>query len=178
MKKSVMENQLPNQKDTTVSRSNPSSKKKNRQRKLIQTYLKLYKKGHSRLARLFYLTNRVIYSCDIFPSVQIGEQFHLMHFGLGVVIHPYTIIGNNVWIYQQVTVGVKHHADYFCLKIEDNVFIGAGAKILGEGEMTIGENAVIGANSVVLKSVPANAVVVGNPARIVKLNGVKVDIKL
>lgn len=151
---------------------------RNLQKRFIGRYTKLHQKGHYRIAILMWKLNRIIFACDIFPSVQIGERFHLMHFGLGVVIHPYTVIGNDVWLYQNVTIGVKHHADYFKLTIGDNVFIGAGAKILGVGEMKIGENAVIGANSVVLNSVPANAVVVGNPARIVKLNGEKVDIKL
>lgn len=146
--------------------------------RFIRRYIKLHHKGHKRLAVILWKLNRIIFACDIFPSVQLGERFHLMHFGLGVVIHPYTVIGNDVWLYQNVTIGVKHHADYFKLTIEDNVFIGAGAKILGVGEMTIGENSVIGANAVVLNNVPANAVVAGNPARIIKLNGEKVDIKL
>ena len=152
--------------------------KNNRHIKLVRRYCALYQKRHRRLAKWLWIFNRILFACDIFPSVQIGERFHLMHFGLGVVIHPYTVIGNDVWIYQNVTIGVKHHADYFKLIIGDKVFIGAGAKILGMGEMTIGENSVIGANAVVLNSVPANAVVAGNPARIVKLNGNKVNIKL
>lgn len=149
-----------------------------RQMKFIHRYCKLYENNHKKIAKWMWIINRLIFACDIFPSVKIGERFHLMHFGLGVVIHPYTVIGNDVWLYQNVTIGVKHHADYFKLIVGDKVFIGAGAKILGTGEMTIGENSVIGANAVVLNSVPANAIVVGNPARIIKLNGEKVDIKL
>lgn len=165
--------------DTNIGQSLNSSKQKQyRQISFIRKYQNLYVKKHKRLAMLMWKLNRILFSCDLYPSVKFGERFHLMHFGLGVVIHPYTIIGNDVWIYQNVTVGVKHHADYFQLTIGDNVFIGAGAKILGEGAMTIGRNAVIGANSVVLNNVPENAVVVGNPARIVKLNGEKVNIKL
>lgn len=155
-----------------------SSYKKNRHINFVRRYCSLYQKKHRRLAKWLWMLNRLLFACDIFPSVQIGDRFHLMHFGLGVVIHPYTVIGNDVWMYQNVTIGVKHHADYFKLTIGNKVFIGAGAKILGVGEMSIGENSVIGANAVVLNSVPANAVVVGNPARIVKLNGEKVNIKL
>ena len=146
--------------------------------RLIRYYCHLYVKNHKRSAKFLWILNRVLFACDVYPSVQIGQRFHLMHFGLGVVIHPYTVVGNDVWIYQDVTIGVKHHGDYFKLTIGDNVFIGAGAKILGEGEMSIGNNSVIGANSVVLNNIPANAVVVGNPARIIKLNGEKVSIKL
>lgn len=157
-----------------------SPRRNNRHIKFVRHYCAMYQnqKKHRKLAKLLWILNRILFACDIFPSVQIGERFHLMHFGLGVVIHPYTVIGNDVWLYQNVTIGVKHHADYYKLTICDNVFIGAGAKLLGVGEMTIGENSVIGANAVVLNSVPANAVVVGNPARIVKLNGEKVNIKL
>lgn len=161
-----------------MEKNTPPRQNKNLQMRFIRRYIKLHHKGHKRLAVILWKLNRIIFACDIFPSVQLGERFHLMHFGLGVVIHPYTVIGNDVWLYQNVTIGVKHHADYFKLTIEDNVFIGAGAKILGVGEMTIGENSVIGANAVVLNNVPANAVVAGNPARIIKLNGEKVDIKL
>lgn len=156
----------------------PPPQKNNRHVKFVRRYCALYQKKHRRIAKWLWIFNRILFACDIFPSVQIGERFHLMHFGLGVVIHPYTVIGNDVWLYQNVTIGVKHHADYFKLTIGNKVFIGAGAKILGVGEMNIGENAVIGANAVVMNDVPANAVVVGNPAKIVKLNGEKVNIKL
>ncbi|MBP5424168.1 MAG: serine acetyltransferase [Paludibacteraceae bacterium] len=149
-----------------------------RQVKFIRKYTTLFIKKRYKRARIGYLINRLLYSCDIYPSVKIGKHFHLMHFGLGVVIHPYTVIGDDVWIYQNVTVGVKHHADYFKFQIGNNVLIGAGAVILGKGEMSIGDNSIIAANSVVLNSVPANAVVAGNPAKIVKLDGNKVDINL
>ena len=94
--------------------------------------------------------------------------------GEGVVIGETAEIGNNVVIYQGVTLGGtgkdkgKRHPT-----IEDNVMISAGAKVLGP--FTVGKNAKIGAGSIVLDEVPANATVVGVPGRVVKLNGVRVD---
>lgn len=107
---------------------------------------------------------------EIHPGAQIGKGFFIDH-GAGVVIGETTIIGNNVTLYQGVTLGGtgnektrKRHPT-----LEDNVFVGSGAKILGP--ITIGKNARIGANSAVLKNVPANATVTGMRARIVKIDG-------
>ena len=94
--------------------------------------------------------------------------------GEGVVIGETAEVGNNVVLYQGVTLGGtgkdrgKRHPT-----IEDGVMISAGAKVLGP--FTVGKNAKIGAGSIVLKPVPANATVVGVPGRVVKLNGVRVD---
>ena len=112
-----------------------------------------------------YLT-RIITGIEIHPKAQIGNRFFIDH-GEGVVIGETTIIGDDVLIYQQVTLGGrgfekgKRHPT-----IGNNVTIGAGAKILGN--VTVGDNAVIGASTVVLKDIPANATAVGVPARIVK----------
>ena len=103
---------------------------------------------------------------EIHPEAVIGDNVFIDH-GNGVVIGQTAIVGNNVTIYQGVTLGAtgketgKRHPT-----IEDNVFIGSGAKILGN--ITIGKNAKIGANAVVLKDVPANTTVVGVPAKIIK----------
>ncbi len=90
--------------------------------------------------------------------------------GFGCVIGPEKM-GENCWIGPGVTFGYKG-AGSGLPSIGNNVFIGAGAKILGS--LTVGDNAVIGANAVVVKDVPANCTVVGVPARIIKQNGVKV----
>lgn len=139
-------------------------KKEDNYVKYIQFYIACHKKGFKRLARLFYWLNRLIFSCDIPPTVSIGRYLHLPHFGLGVVIHPATIIGDNVTIYHQVTLGAR--SNEWDVVIENNVILGAGAKILGN--IRIGNNVKVGANSVVLMSVPDNKTVVGIPATIIK----------
>jgi serine O-acetyltransferase len=89
----------------------------------------------------------------------------LGHNGIGIVIHPKVKIGKNVLICQQVTIGGTGY-ELSVPVIGDDVYIGAGAKILGPIE--IGSNCVIGANAVVVKSVPSGCVVAGVPARILK----------
>ncbi len=125
------------------------------------------------LARMISHFSRFITGIEIHPGAKIGEGFFIDH-GLGVVIGETAEIGNNVTIYQGVTLGGtgkekgKRHPT-----IRDNVVISAGAKILGSFE--VGENSKIGAGSVVLKPVPPNCTVVGVPGRIVRRNGQRVD---
>lgn len=113
---------------------------------------------------------------EIHPNAQIGEGLFIDH-GMGVVIGETSVIGNNVLLYQGVTLGGtglqkgKRHPN-----IGNNVVIGAGAKILGN--ITIGDNSYIGANAVVIKDVPADSTVVGVPGRITKQDGKKIDISL
>lgn len=102
------------------------------------------------------------YSIWISPKCVIGEGFHMMHLD-GITIGSGTIIGKNCTIYHQVTIG--NEKNKFPI-IGDNVTIYAGAKVIGG--IKIGNNAVIGANAVVIKDVPDNAVAVGVPARIIK----------
>lgn len=112
-----------------------------------------------------YLT-RIITGIEIHPKARIGNRFFIDH-GEGVVIGETTIIGDDVLIYQQVTLGGtgsehgKRHPT-----IGNNVIIGAGAKVLGN--ITIGDNVRIGAGSVVIDNVPDNCTVVGIPGRIVQ----------
>ena len=94
--------------------------------------------------------------------LSFGENFHIIH-PICIVIHPNASIGNNVGIMHEVTIGTRGSAD--APRIGNNVFIGAGAKIIGN--ITIGDDVDIGANAVVLKDVPANSIVVGNPGRII-----------
>ena len=113
---------------------------------------------------------------EIHPGAEIGEGFFIDH-GMGVVIGETTIIGNNVLLYQGVTLGGtgkergKRHPT-----IGNNVVVGAGAKVLGN--ITIGDNSYIGSNAVVIKDVPANSTVVGVPGRITKQEGKKIDLSL
>lgn len=112
-----------------------------------------------------YLT-RIITGIEIHPKAQIGNRFFIDH-GEGVVIGETTIIGDDVLIYQQVTLGGtgnehgKRHPT-----IGNNVIIGAGAKILGN--ITIGDNTRVGAGSVVVENVPEHCTVVGVPGRVVQ----------
>ena len=106
---------------------------------------------------------------EIHPSAKIGERFFIDH-GMGVVIGETAEVGDNVTLFQGVTLGGtgkergKRHPT-----LGSHVVVGAGAKILGG--ITIGDNVKIGANSVVLKSVPPNSTVIGVPARIIKSQG-------
>jgi serine O-acetyltransferase len=109
---------------------------------------------------------------EIHPGAKIGRRFFIDH-GMGVVIGETCEIGNNVTIFQGVTLGGtgkekgKRHPTLL-----DNVLVATGAKVLGS--ITIGENSKVGAGSVVLKDVPANSTVVGIPGTIVVQDGVKV----
>ena len=110
---------------------------------------------------------------EIHPAARLGRRVFIDH-GMGVVIGETAEIGDDVLIYHGVTLGGtgkdrgKRHPT-----IGNNVFIGSGAKILGP--ITVGDNARIGANSAVLKNVPAGATVTGMRARIVKINGKRVE---
>lgn len=132
----------------------------------------LYKRGLILLPRLISQFNRFLTGIEIHPGATIGEGFFIDH-GMGVVIGETTEIGNNVTIYQGVTLGGtgkdqgKRHPT-----IGNNVVIGTGAKILGP--IKIGDYAKIGAGSVVLKDVPPHSTVVGVPGRVVAHKGERV----
>lgn len=128
----------------------------------------LYEKGHYFLAR--WVSQRGVRKTgiEIHPGAKIGKGFFIDH-GNGVIIGETAIIGDNVTLYQGVTLGGtgkeqgKRHPT-----VGNNVMISAGAKILGS--FTIGDNSKIGAGSVVLEEVPPNSTVVGVPGRVVKRN--------
>ncbi|MBR6766924.1 MAG: serine O-acetyltransferase, partial [Clostridia bacterium] len=136
----------------------------------------LWKHNMKLIARLVSQRTRKKTGIEIHPGATIGEGFFIDH-GMGVVIGETAEIGNNVTIYQDVTLGGtgkdvgKRHPT-----IGDNVVIGAGAKVLGP--FTVGAGAKIGASAVVLKEVPPFSTVVGNPGRIVRQNNQKVIIDL
>lgn len=105
----------------------------------------------------------VITHSDIVPGADLGEGLKLPHPN-GVIIHQNAVIGRNTMIMQQVTIGIM--AEGGPPKIGSDVYIGAGAKVLGK--VLIGDGARIGANAVVLCDVPANTTAVGVPAKIVR----------
>lgn len=109
---------------------------------------------------------RIIYSCDLALGCEFGQGVVLKHNGLGVVVHPKVKVGENTLIYQNVTLGGRSGRG--APIVGKNVFIGAGACILGG--IKIGDNAQIGANAVVLKDVEAGTTVVGIPAKVIKKN--------
>lgn len=129
---------------------------------------KLYRKKHYFWARLVSQRGARKTGIEIHPGAQIGKGFFIDH-GNGVIIGETTIVGDNVTLYQGVTLGGtgkeqgKRHPT-----IGNNVMISAGAKVLGS--FTIGDNSKIGAGSVVLEEVPPNSTVVGVPGRVVKRN--------
>lgn len=133
---------------------------------------KHYLKGHYFMAR--YISQRAARKTgiEIHPGATIGKGFFIDH-GSSVIIGETAIVGDNVTMYQGVTLGGtgkesgKRHPT-----IGDNVMISAGAKIIGS--FTVGENSKIGAGSVVLEEVPPNCTVVGVPGRIVKRDNVKI----
>lgn len=133
---------------------------------------KLYLNKHYFLAR--WVSQRGVRKTgiEIHPGATIGKGLFIDH-GSGVIIGETAIVGDNVTLYQGVTLGGtgketgKRHPT-----IEDNVMISAGAKIIGS--FTIGENSKIGAGSVVLKEVPPNSTVVGVPGHVVKRNNISI----
>lgn len=132
---------------------------------------KLYLKKHYFLARWISQRAARKTGIEIHPGATIGKGLFIDH-GSGVIIGETAIVGNNVTLYQGVTLGGtgketgKRHPT-----LEDNVMVSAGAKIIGS--FTVGENSKIGAGSVVLKTVPPNCTVVGVPGRIVKRDNKK-----
>jgi serine O-acetyltransferase len=113
------------------------------------------------LPRVLYYINRILFSVVLPPSVVIGQDFHLAYSGLATVIHARCRIGNRVCISQCVTIGGRSGL-FEVPVIEDDVEIGAGAKILGP--IVVGRGAKIGANAVVIQDVPPGATFVGIPA--------------
>ena len=132
---------------------------------------KLYKMNVPLLPRIISNISRVITGVEIHPGAQIGRQFFIDH-GMGVVIGETTIIGDNVLVYQGVTLGGtgkdtgKRHPT-----LKNDIVVGSGAKILGN--ITIGNNVRIGAGSVVIENVPDDSTVVGIPGRVVLHKGQK-----
>jgi serine O-acetyltransferase len=133
-----------------------------------------YRRGIPVIPRWISQFNRFLTGIEIHPGADIGEGFFVDH-GAGVVIGETTEIGDNVTLYQGVTLGGtgketgKRHPT-----VHDNVIVGAGAKILGAVE--IGRDAKIGSGSVVVQNVPPSSTVVGNPGRPVLLDGQRVGI--
>jgi serine O-acetyltransferase len=134
----------------------------------------LWRRQFRLLARFLSQVSRFITGIEIHPGASIGRRFFIDH-GMGVVIGETAIVGDDVTLYQGVTLGGtgkekgKRHPT-LC----NRVFVGAGAQILGN--LTIGENSRIGAGSVILRDVPENSTVVGIPGKVILRDGKRVII--
>ncbi len=142
--------------------------------------IRMHRKAHFCYNKKMYFLARLISQraakktgIEIHPAAKIGKRFFIDH-GTGVVIGETTVIGDDVTIYQGVTLGgTGHHTGKRHPTIGNNVLIGAGAKVLGP--FKIGDNTNIAAGAVVLDEIPPNSTAVGVPARVVKQNGKRVD---
>jgi serine O-acetyltransferase len=129
----------------------------------------LWETGVPLAPRALATFSRAVTGIEIHPAADIGDGFFVDH-GMGVVVGETAEIGDNVTLYQGVTLGGtgfatgKRHPT-----VQDNVTIGSGAKLLGP--ITVGHGAKIGANSVVIHDVPPNSTVVGNPGHPVRVEG-------
>ncbi|MGA9508469.1 MAG: serine O-acetyltransferase [Candidatus Sulfotelmatobacter sp.] len=134
----------------------------------------LWRHGMRLLARFVSQFARLLTGVEIHPGAEIGRRLFIDH-GMGTVIGETAIVGDDVTLYQGVTLGGtgkekgKRHPT-----LGNNISIGSGAKLLGN--ITIGDNCRVGANSVVLRSVPANSTIVGVPGHIVLRDGKRVII--
>ena len=132
----------------------------------------MYKKSHrgNKFWNVIYnLYTQYVLGCDIPSSTVIGEGFEIYHSAHASVVSPGTIIGKNVSLRQNTTIGAKgFHGAEKSPVIEDDVTIGPNVCIIGD--ITIGKGSTIGAGAVVVKDVPPYSVVVGNPAIIINRN--------
>ena len=125
------------------------------------------------LPRLISHISRFLTGVEIHPGAKIGEGFFIDH-GMGVVIGETSEIGDNVTLYQGVTLGgTSHQRAKRHPTLGSNVVVGVGAQLIGN--ITIGDNAKVGVGSVVINSVPANTTVVGVPGRVVEIRNPDTD---
>jgi serine acetyltransferase len=115
-----------------------------------------------RMINLVYV--QLLIGAELPPTVQCGPGLCLRHAGRGVILHPDTKMGADVWLYHRVTIGQRGPGR--CPSLGDRVYVGTGATIIGP--ITIGDDAKIGAGAVVTKDVPARCVARGVPAIVVR----------
>jgi serine O-acetyltransferase len=133
----------------------------------------LYRRGVHLPARLISQASRFVTGVEIHPGARIGPGLFIDH-GMGVVIGETTEIGEDVTIYQGVTLGgTGKHSGKRHPTVRAGVIVGTGARVLGPVE--IGEGAKVGAGAIVIRDVPPNSTVVGNPGRPVVVDGQRVD---
>jgi serine O-acetyltransferase len=129
------------------------------------------RKPFSLTYKILYKIVQVLTSIEFPCEVEIGKNFRIDHFS-DIIVSGYAKFGDNCIIRNGVTVGLRHTAQPVAPRIGNNVDMGVGAKILGD--ISVGDNVVIGANAVVITDVPPNSVAVGVPAKIIpKKNGIQ-----
>jgi serine O-acetyltransferase len=134
---------------------------------------RLYRAGLYTTSRLLSHFARWVTGIEIHPGAQIGRRFFIDH-GMGVVIGETTVIGDDVLLYQGVTLGgTGHEKEKRHPTLGNHVVVGSGAKVLGNIEL--GEWVKVGAGSVVVRPAPAHSTVVGIPGRVVAVKGVAVS---
>lgn len=127
-----------------------------------------HKKKIPVLPKLVYYLNFFLFNSSVPSETQIGKGSKFAYGGIGLVIHNRSVIGRNCTIGQGITIGGRSK-EYQVPIIGDNVYLGAGCRILGP--IKIGDNVIIAPNSVVIKDVPSNSMVAGIPA-VVKKSGI------
>jgi serine O-acetyltransferase len=127
------------------------------------------------LPKLLALFNRVVFAAQVPAETRLGKGVKLNYSGSAPSLHPRAVIGDRVEIGPGVVVGGRSEI-WEVPVIEDDVQIGVGAKVLGP--VRVGRGAIIGANAVVLHDVPERAVVVGIPARVVRIGDEKLEVPL
>lgn len=132
--------------------------------KLFRLYAWLHSLRIPVLPQVLYAVNRIVFAVVLPPTVRVGRSVTFAYQGLATVIHARATIGSNVYIGSNVIIGGR--SGHIAVPvIEDGVFVGAGARILGP--VTIGQGATIGAGALVLHDVAAGTTVVGSPARVI-----------
>lgn len=134
---------------------------------LVKLQQYLVRKKVKMLPKILQYYIYIVYNCDISPTAKIGKNLSIAH-PSGIVIGAGAVIGNNVKLFQQVTLGSHGKTNKAYPVIEDDVVIYAGAKVIGG--ILIGRGSVIGANAVVIKNIPSMSIAVGVPAVIRKIN--------
>lgn len=117
---------------------------------------------------------KVICQCEFPARCKIGKGLWLPHGTNGIILHGDSVIGNNVVLHHQVTLGMRKFGEekaFQAPRIGDDVIIGTGAKILGD--ITIGDKSIIGANAVVINDVPNDSTAVGVPARVIQPKAIR-----